>query len=53
MIVSVDGREITGVRDVLEVIGMHVGRTFEFKIQRDGKPITVNLTTGAEPITLR
>lgn len=49
LIAEVDGKEVTGVRDVLEAIGMHVNRTFEFKLLREGKPVTVNLTTEPEP----
>ncbi len=35
VIVEVNGKVVSGVRDVLDAIGLEVGKTIEFKIQRN------------------
>jgi len=48
IIVEVDGKTVNGVRDVLSVIGLEVGRMIEFKILREDKEMTMTLTTAPE-----
>lgn len=49
MIVAVDSKEVNGVRDVLEAIGLEAGRTLELRLLRGNNTLTVTLTTTPEP----
>lgn len=51
MIVAVDEKEVNGVRDVLEAIGLDVGRTLELRLLRGTDTLTVHLTTTPEAET--
>jgi len=45
----VNGKEVSGTRDVLEVIGLEVGKTIEFKVKRpEVGDLTITLTTAPE-----
>lgn len=48
---EVDGREVTSMRDVLDAIGLDVGKSIAFKLQRGGDSaaaVTVHLITEPE-----
>ena len=45
---AIDGKEVTGVRDVLEVIGLEAGKTIEVRLLRGSNTFNVNLTTAEE-----
>jgi S1-C subfamily serine protease len=49
-ITAVDGKPVTGMRDVLDAVGLEVGKTIEMKLQRGGAgaEVTVYLTTAPE-----
>ena len=47
VIVKVDGKKVKGVRDILDAIGMDVGRTVEFAVQRQTGEQTVCRVTPA------
>ncbi len=51
MIVAVDDKEVNGVRDVLEAIGLEAGRTLELRLPRGNKTLPVHLTTTPETET--
>jgi len=48
IIVAIDGKEVTGVRDVLEAIGLEAGKTIEVRLLRGSNTFNVNLTTAEE-----
>ena len=48
IIKEVDGKVVAGVRDVLDVMGLEVGRSIEFKILRDANEFSVHLITAPE-----
>lgn len=48
LIVAVDDKEVNGVRDVLEAIGLEAGRTLELRLLRGDTTLTVHLTTAPE-----
>lgn len=49
MIVEVNGKPVSGVRDVLDAIGLEVGKSIEFKLQRQrNQAVTVHLITAPE-----
>lgn len=49
MIVAIGGKRVTNTRDVLEAIGMDVGKTLEVRIRKsDGNEKVVYLTTSPE-----
>lgn len=43
-----DGKEVSGVRDVLEAVGLEAGKTIEVHLLRGINSFTVNLTTAVE-----
>ena len=45
---EVDGREVTSMRDVLDAIGLDVGKSIAFKLQRGGE----SAGTGAAAVTV-
>lgn len=45
---AIDGKEVTGVRDVLEAIGLDAGKTIEVRLLRGSNTFTANLTTAEE-----
>jgi C-terminal processing protease CtpA/Prc len=51
-VLEIDGEKVNGVKDILEGIGIEVGRTIELKIQRKTSTgtdiLTVRLTTAPE-----
>jgi S1-C subfamily serine protease len=49
-ITAVDGKAVTGMHDVLDAVGLEVGKTIEMKLQRGGTgaEVTVYLTTAPE-----
>ncbi len=49
VIIEVNGRPVSGVRDVLDAIGLEVGKTIEFKLQRQrGNEVVARLVTAPE-----
>mmetsp|Transcript_11629 Transcript_11629/g.16004 ORF Transcript_11629/g.16004 Transcript_11629/m.16004 type:complete len:213 (+) Transcript_11629:2-640(+) len=49
IIMEVNGKEVKSMRDVLEVIGLEVGKTIQFKVKRHSVgEITLTLTTAPE-----
>jgi S1-C subfamily serine protease len=49
IIVEVNGKKVTGVRDVLDVIGLDVGKIIEFKLVRgQDQEFLTRLTTAPE-----
>ena len=50
VILEVDGKKVSSVREVLVCIGLEIGRTLAFKVRRQsGDVITIHVTTAAEP----
>ena len=47
-IIAVDDKPITGVRDVLDAVGMDVGKTVKIQLRRRREFITVYLTSVPE-----
>lgn len=49
VISEVNGKAVTSVRDVLDAIGLDVGKRIEFKLTRNGnKDLLVTLITAPE-----
>lgn len=48
VIVGVNGRDVRSVRDVLDAIGLEVGRVVDFKVQRAERELNVSLVTAPE-----
>lgn len=48
IIVAVDGKAVSGVRDVFEAIGLDCGKTLELRLLRGSQTINTTLTTVAE-----
>jgi S1-C subfamily serine protease len=46
--VEVNHKPVRTIRDILDSIGLDVGKTIEFKIQRDNRDMMVSLTTAPE-----
>jgi S1-C subfamily serine protease len=46
--VEVNHKPVRNIRDILDSIGLDVGKTIEFKIQRDNRDMMVSLTTAPE-----
>lgn len=54
LIVKVDGKKVKGVRDVLDAIGLDVGRTIEFGVRRqNGEEATCKVTLASEHDRIR
>ena len=49
MIVEVNGKKVNGVRDILDAIGLEVGKVIDFKLQRgNDQEATARLVTAPE-----
>jgi HtrA serine peptidase 2 len=53
IILEVDGQSTNGMRSIYDAIGLQVGKTITFLVQRSNKydPITINVTTESEKKT--
>ncbi len=48
MIVGVNGKGVHSVRDVLDAIGLEVGRRLELRVRRGEQELLLGLTTAPE-----
>ena len=48
VIVEVDDKAVTGVKTVLDAIGLDVGKEVHFRIIRESQYVELNLTTAPE-----
>ncbi len=48
VISEVNGKQVTTVRDVLDAIGLEVGKKIDFKLTRNGSEVTASLVTAPE-----
>jgi len=48
VIVEVDGKAVTGVKTILDAIGLEVGKDVPFRITRDSQYMDLRLTTAPE-----